>query len=135
MRGDPPGFSPTHFAIHIRHLVDDENASCEGEACRVTRTLKEEYLRQGLFEAYPRLGDLLDRILRLPSGDLLRDRAVNEMPVLLSRMRLGLPSPRTPPSGRRTPGVRAARRMAQRLLAGARRNGPGRRRWSAANRY
>jgi hypothetical protein len=118
------------FAVHTRHLVDGRNPSCGCEACRVCQALKEQYLRRGLFEAFPRLGELLGRILSLPPGTPVRDRAVNEMAVLLSRMRLALPSPRTPPPGRGAPGVRAARgyrRMARRSQAPARRNGLGRR--------
>jgi hypothetical protein len=35
-----------------------------------------------LFEAFPRPGELLGRILSLPAGRPLRDRAVNEMAAL-----------------------------------------------------
>jgi hypothetical protein len=109
MRSNPPDLLAAHFAAHTRHLVDDKNPSCACESCRVSRGLKEAYVRRGLFEAFPRLGELLDRILSLPPGAPARDRAVREMAALLSRMRLALPLPRTPPPGRATPGVRAAR--------------------------
>ena len=66
MNGDPPDLYAAHFAVHTRHLVDDRNSSCGCEACRVCQALKEQYLRRGLFEAFPRLGELLDRILSLP---------------------------------------------------------------------
>jgi len=130
MGSNLPDRFAAHFAVHTRHLVDDKNPSCRCEACRVSQALKEQYLRRGLFEACPRLGELLDRILSLPLGAPLRDRAVNEMAVLLSRMRLALPSPPTPPPGGGTPGVRAARsyrRIARRFPAAARRNRLGRR--------
>jgi hypothetical protein len=130
MRSDLPDLFAAHFAVHTRHLIDDRNPSCGCEACRVSQALKEQYLRRGLFEGFPRLGELLDRILSLPLGAPPRDRAVNEMAVLLSRMRLALPLPRTPQPRRGTPGVRAARghrRMARRSLAPARRNRLGRR--------
>jgi hypothetical protein len=130
MGSNLPDLFAAHFAVHTRHLVDDQNPPCACESCRVCQALKEQYLRRGLFEAFPRLGELLGRILSLPLGAPPRDRAVNEMAVLLSRMRLALPSPRTPPPGRGIPGVRAARgsrRMARRFLAPARRNRLGRR--------
>jgi hypothetical protein len=52
---EPQVFLPL-AAVHTRHLVDDKNPSCGCESCRVSRALKEEYLRRGLFEAFPPLG-------------------------------------------------------------------------------